>query len=149
MRELSDRGRRVSVAESCTGGLVAALLTDVEGYSHAFDRGFVSYTDGAKHALLDVSTQTLERHGAVSPEAAEEMAAGALANSTSDVALSITGFAGKAGPDDEVGLVYFGLARKSRPCLVEERHFGDLGRSGIRIEAVRTGVELLLRSLST
>ena len=117
------------VAESCTGGLLASLLTDVEGASHAFERGFVVYSEAAKCELLGVAKTQIERCGAVSREVALAMAEGALASSQADIALAVTGFAGAAGPADEPGLVHFACIRKGRPPVHREEHFGDIGRA--------------------
>jgi nicotinamide-nucleotide amidase len=146
MAEVCLRDLKVAVAESCTGGLAAAVLTDVEGHSHGFDRGFVTYTDEAKHALLDVAWDVLRTVGAVSPEAAKAMAAGALAESDADLALSITGFAGPGGPDDQPGLVYFGTAVRGREPEYAVRRFADTDRTSVRIESLRVGFQLLLET---
>ena len=101
---------KIAAAESCTGGLVAATLTEIPGSSDVFERGFVTYSNAAKAAMLDVPTDTLDRFGAVSRETAEAMAQGALAHSPADLAVSITGIAGPGGgtPAKPVGLVHFG-----------------------------------------
>ncbi|MBP6879312.1 MAG: CinA family protein [Phenylobacterium sp.] len=143
MFEISGRRMMVSLAESCTGGLLAAVLTDVEGSSHSFDRGYVAYTDTAKHRLLGVSEHILDVHGAVSAQAAKAMVEGVLAASDADLALSVTGFAGPGGPGEEPGLVYFGLQRRGRPARVERRRFGDVSRSCVRLACLRTGLSLL------
>src|SRR6188508_1726744 len=124
------KGLKLATAESCTGGLLAALLTDVSGRSHVFERGFVVYSDDAKCDLLGIARHKLERFGAVSAEIARAMALGALGNSRADIALSITGFAGPAGPDDEEGLVHFACARRDSAALEWEKHFGPIGRQG-------------------
>ena len=147
---LSEACRRelmLATAESCTGGLLASLLTDVEGCGHAFERGFVTYSEAAKNELLGVAKSLLEARGAVSREVALAMADGALRASEADVALSITGFAGAGGEGDEPGLVYFGVARKGAPTRTEEHHFGDCGRGGVRIECLRTAVRMLREAL--
>lgn len=122
------------------------MLTDVEGHSHGFDRGFVTYTDEAKHALLDVDWDILRTVGAVSPDAAKAMAAGALAASDADLALSITGFAGPGGPDDQPGLVYFGAAVRGRDADYAVRRFAETDRTSVRIESLRVGFQLLLEA---
>src|ERR1700761_2832909 len=121
-----DRELKLVMAESCTGGMLASLLTDVDGCGHAFERGFVPYTDDAKHALLDVPRALLERFTAVSAPVAEAMASGALARSQGDIALAITGFAGRGALGEEPGLVYFALARRDSAVRVGEAHFGDI-----------------------
>jgi nicotinamide-nucleotide amidase len=148
LKAAGDRELKLVTAESCTGGMLASLLTDVEGFSHAFERGFVPYTDEAKHALLDVPLPLLERFTAVSAPVAEAMAAGALARSSGDIALSITGFAGRGGPNEEAGLVYFALARRDSAVRIEEAHFGDVGRGPVRIACLRTALRMLRSALA-
>lgn len=142
-----ERELRIATAESCTGGLLASLLTDVEGASHAFERGFVVYTDEAKAELLGVPRDLIEREGAVSAPVAVAMAEGALGASKAQVALSVTGFAGPGAPDDEPGLVHFACARAGRPTTHRELHFGDVGRGAVRIECMRVGLEMLAEAL--
>lgn len=137
----------LATAESCTGGLLASLLTDVEGVSSTFERGFVVYSEDAKCELLHIARDTVERCGAVSRDVAIAMAEGALAASRADVALSITGFAGPGGPDDEPGLVHFGCARKGRDTLHREAHFGDIGRGPTRIACLRVALEMIGEAL--
>ena len=138
-----DRALKLATAESCTGGLLAALLTDVPGRSHVFERGFVVYSDDAKCDLLGIARDKVERCGAVSKEVAAAMAQGALQRSRADIALSITGFAGPAGPDDEEGLVHFACATRDGDVLGREEHFGPIGRQGVRIKALNVALELL------
>lgn len=138
-----DRELKLVTAESCTGGLLASLLTDVEGCAHAFERGFVTYTDAAKREQLGVSGDLLEREGAVSAPVAKAMAAGALAASRGDVALAVTGFAGRGAPDEEPGLVFFGVASRDGQAWVEEAHFGDVGRGEVRLACLRQALEIL------
>lgn len=138
-----DRDLTIVTAESCTGGLVASLLTDVEGASRAFERGFVVYTDEAKCELLAVDAEIIEKCGAVSRETAIAMAEGALACSHGDVAIAITGFAGPAGPDDEPGLVHFACARARLPTRHREAHFGDIGRGPVRLRCLDVAIEML------
>ncbi len=133
----------IATAESCTGGLLASLLTDVEGASHAFERGFVVYAKEAKCELLGIAPEVVERCNAVTREVAEAMAAGALAASHADVALGITGFAGPAGPDDEPGLVHLGCAGRRGHQAHRECHFGDIGRGEVRNAALRVALEML------
>ena len=134
---------RLATAESCTGGLLGSLLTDVQGASHAFERGFIVYTNEAKHELLGVPMTVLDEKGAVSREAAIAMAEGALARSRADIALSVTGFAGPGGEEDESGLVHFACARKGCETRHREEHFGDIGRGPTRVECVRTSLEMM------
>ena len=149
LREACDRGLMLVTAESCTGGLLASLLTDIPGCSHAFERGFVVYTDEAKHEMLGVGLDILETDGAVSARAACAMAEGALAHARGHIAVSITGFA-EAGPKpgDEAGLVHFASARRGQATLHLERRFGDVGRAQVRIGCLRTALEMMLNRLT-
>jgi len=136
---------KVAAAESCTGGLLAATLTEIPGSSDVFERGFVTYSNAAKAAMLDVPTDTLDRFGAVSRETAEAMAQGALAHSPADLAVSITGIAGPGGgtPAKPVGLVHFGAARRGRQTVHQERWFGDVGRAQVRRVSVLQALAML------
>ena len=138
-------GVMIATAESCTGGLVAGLLTSVAGSSAVVDRGFVTYSNEAKQEMLAVYGTTLERHGAVSAETAAEMARGALARSRADLAVSITGIAGPGGgsTDKPVGLVHFALARRPDGVRTVERRFGDIGRDEVRLASVDQALALL------
>jgi nicotinamide-nucleotide amidase len=142
LAEACERRLMLSTAESCTGGLLASVLTDVVGYSHAFERGFVVYTDQAKHETLGVPTDILERHGAVSEAVAIAMAQGALEASRADVAVSVTGFAGKGAPGDQPGLVHFAAARLGRPTRTLKREYGDVGRERVRLAALTDALEI-------
>ena len=133
----------IATAESCTGGLLASLLTDVEGASHAFERGFVVYSKQAKCELLGIAPDVVERCNAVTREVAEAMASGALAGSHADVALGITGFAGPGAPDDEPGLVHLGCATRNGHRAHRECHFGDIGRGEVRNAALRVALEMI------
>lgn len=143
------KGLTVACAESCTGGMVAAALTDVAGSSDVFLCGFVTYSNGAKRAMLGVSAQTLKDHGAVSEPVAREMAEGALAHSAANLAVSITGIAGPGsdGVKPE-GRVCFGLAATDRATLVETIEFGALGRANVRAAACDHALALLQGSHS-
>lgn len=143
-----ERGLMVTSAESCTGGLVAAALTDIAGSSAVFERGFVTYSNEAKIELLGVSPQTLAAHGAVSAHIAAEMVRGALRHSHAHIAVSITGIAGPGGGSDDkpVGLVWFGVADIHHEPRTVERRFGDIGRAGIRDAALKVALELLLET---
>nr|WP_243414975.1 CinA family protein [Altererythrobacter segetis] len=143
-----DRELRLATAESCTGGLLAALLTDVGGRGHVFDRGFVVYSKDAKCDLLGIARQKVDSCGAVSESVAREMAQGALRRSKSDIAVSITGFAGPGGPDDEEGLVHFACARRGGEVAHREEHFGEIGRDGVRIAALETALEMIEEALA-
>lgn len=142
-----EAGLSLATAESCTGGLLASLLTDVEGVSSTFERGFVVYSKDAKCELLHIARDTVERCGAVSRDVALAMADGALRASHADIALSITGFAGPGAPEDEPGLVHFGCARKGRDTAHREAHFGDIGRGPTRIACLRVALEMIGEAL--
>jgi nicotinamide-nucleotide amidase len=137
----------IATAESCTGGLLASLLTDITGCSHAFERGFVVYTNPAKNEMLGVPSDLLEDPGPVSEEVARAMAEGAIKHSRAHLSLSITGFAGPGAPGDEAGLVHFALARRNGPTSHRMERFGDLGRGGVRLECVRTALSMLRAEL--
>jgi nicotinamide-nucleotide amidase len=143
MRRLCDEQLSVATAESCTGGMLASLLTDIEGCGRGFERGFVTYSGEAKKELLGLSAEKVEENEAVNAEVARDMAEGALKRSKADIALSVTGFAGPGGPDDEEGLVFMACARRDRPTLIEERHFGAVGRGGVRIAALKVLLDML------
>jgi nicotinamide-nucleotide amidase len=142
---LAEKNLRVATAESCTGGLVAAALTEIAGSSAVVDRGFVTYSNAAKMALLKVSDATLALHGAVSQETAIEMARGALAASDAEVAIAVTGIAGPSGGSAEkpVGLVHLAAMRRDGPLRHREMRYGDIGRHAIRLATVRTALEML------
>lgn len=141
-------GLTIATAESCTGGMVAAALTDVAGASDVFDRGFITYSNAAKQAMLGVRAATLAAHGAVSEEVAREMAEGALAHSDAGIAVSITGIAGPGGSEFKPeGRVCFGLARKGQPTRSETRDFGALGRARVRAAARDRALDLLAEGL--
>lgn len=135
-------------AESCTGGLLAALLTDVEGLSHIFERGFVVYAEQAKCDLLGIDRALVDDCGAVSRDVALAMARGALARSRGKIALAITGFAGKTDEGEE-GLVHFACQREGRSVLHREEHFGAIGRDGVRLAALDVALQMLKEALDT
>jgi nicotinamide-nucleotide amidase len=143
MRALCERDLKVATAESCTGGLLASLLTDIEGCGHGFDRGFVTYSKEAKTELLGIEPALLERNDAVSEAVARAMAEGALDRSGADIAISVTGFAGPPGEGKEEGLVHFALASKQAETSHRVEHFGAKGRGPIRIAALRAMLEML------
>lgn len=144
LRECCDRNLMLVTAESCTGGLLASLLTDVPGCSHAFERGYVTYTNEAKHELLGVPQEVLDTVGPVSEAAARAMAEGALERSRGDLACSITGYAEAGpGPDQPAGLVHFAVARRNQPTTHVERRFGDVGRAAVRLGCLQTALEML------
>jgi nicotinamide-nucleotide amidase len=149
MRRLCDRDLTIAAAESCTGGMLAALLTDIEGAGHGFDRGFVTYTKEAKRDLLGIEPDVLERNDAVSEAVARAMAEGALDRSNADLAFGVTGFAGPAGPHCEEGLVHMALARRGGATVHWTRHFGDAGRGPVRIRSLKAMLEMLESALDT
>jgi nicotinamide-nucleotide amidase len=129
------KGLTVATAESCTGGMVGAALTDVAGSSDVYERGVITYSNAAKMALLGVRAETLDAFGAVSQEVAHEMAAGLLASAPVDIAVSVTGIAGPGGSEHKPeGRVCFGLATR-RGCAAHSVEFGALGRAGVRAAA--------------
>jgi nicotinamide-nucleotide amidase len=139
------RGLRIATAESCTGGLVAAALTEIAGSSDVVDCGFVTYSNAAKQRMLGVPAATLKRHGAVSAETAAAMARGALRKSRADLAVSITGIAGPGGGSKQkpVGLVYFAAASRDGRRLARRRLYGDVGRTRVRLRSVVEAIALL------
>jgi nicotinamide-nucleotide amidase len=142
-------GLRIATAESCTGGMVSAALTDIAGSSDVFERGFVTYSNAAKSEMLGVRAETLAAHGAVSEQVAQEMAEGALSHSQADMAVSITGIAGPGGSEFKPeGRVCFGLARKGRMTRTETVEFGARGRAAVRRAACDHALELLAQGLS-
>lgn len=141
------RGWKVATAESCTGGLVAGALTEIAGSSDVVDRGFVTYSNAAKMAMLGVPEAMLATHGAVSRQTAEAMARGALERAGVDLTVAITGVAGPGGGSAEkpVGLVHLVAAvRNSQASIVREMHYGDIGRSEIRRLSVIEAFGMLL-----
>lgn len=142
-------GLKIATAESCTGGMVAAALTDIAGSSAAIECGFVTYSNDAKKSLLDVSGETLASYGAVSEEVAQEMAEGALRKSLADVSVSITGIAGPGGSDFKPeGRVCFGLARAGWPTRTETIEFGAPGRAEVRRKSKDHALSLLLCAIT-
>jgi len=138
-----------ATAESCTGGLIIAAMTDIAGSSSVVDRGFITYSNEAKMEMLGVTAATLDAFGAVSAQTAQEMAEGALARSHAGIALAVTGIAGPDGGSAEkpVGLVWFGLAMKGSRTVVESRVFDNRGRDFIRRETVRHALAMGLEAL--
>jgi nicotinamide-nucleotide amidase len=145
LRRYEADGLRIVTAESCTGGLVAGLLTEIPGSSAVVERGFVTYSNEAKTEMLGVPAELLATHGAVSAPVARAMAEGALARSHGDVAVAITGIAGPGGATatKPVGLVHFALAARAEPTAHLERRYGDLGRTVIRARALADALALL------
>ena len=144
------RGIMLATAESCTGGMIAAALTDIAGSSTVVDRGFVTYSNEAKQDMLGVKAETLARFGAVSAETAREMAEGALAHSRAGIAVSVTGIAGPGGGSAEkpVGLVWFGLAQAGQPVHSEHRVFKNADRAEVRQAACRHALQMLETALA-
>ena len=141
-------GLHLATAESCTGGLVAGLLTEIAGSSDVVERGFVTYSNAAKHELLGVPEAMLAEHGAVSEPVARAMAEGALAHSHADVTVSITGVAGPGGGSaaKPVGLVHFAAARRGGPALHRQCRFGDIGRAAVRLKAIEVALAMLRKA---
>ena len=139
-----ERDLTLATAESCTGGMLASLLTDVPGVAHAFDRGFVTYSEKSKSDLLGVPAGLIEEKGAVSREVAVAMAEGALARSDANIAIAITGFADKG---EEPGLVHFACARAGRKTAHREEHFGPIGRGATRVACMRVAIEMMTEML--
>jgi nicotinamide-nucleotide amidase len=145
-----DKGLLIATAESCTGGMISAAITDIAGSSDVFDRGFVTYSNAAKTDLLGVSPDTIARHGAVSEETAAEMAAGALARSAADLVVAVTGVAGPgaSGAKPE-GRVCFGVMALGGAPATETVDFGPLGRAGVRQATVAHALGLLIKRMET
>ena len=141
MAELAERKLTLATAESCTGGLLASVFTDLEGVSHAFEAGFVVYSDEAKHLLLGIAPTYIDEHGAVSAPVAQAMASQALARSNAAVAVAVTGFAGP-GDGREEGCVFIALAAGARP-IVKGFEFGPIGRDGVRQRALDGALAML------
>jgi len=142
-------GKRVALAESCTGGLVAAALTEIAGSSDVIEAGFVTYSNESKEKVLGVSMDVIETFGSVSVAVAWAMAQGALKASGADAAVALTGIAGPAGGSDRkpVGTVVFALAERDadpKKIVADTKCFGDLGRGGVRLQAALCALELLL-----
>jgi nicotinamide-nucleotide amidase len=135
----------IATAESCTGGLLAATLTDVAGSSDVFERGFVTYSNDAKQAMLGVPPGTLEIYGAVSRETAHAMAAGALTHAPVDLTVSVTGIAGPQGAvaGKPVGLIHFAAASRGGQLVHDERKYGDIGRAQVRRASVEQALAIL------
>lgn len=142
-----QNGLRIATAESCTGGLIAGLLTEIPGSSDVVERGFVTYSNEAKAELLGIPSPLILAHGAVSEAVARAMAEGALTHSRAQVAVSVTGIAGPGGGSEikPVGLVHMAAARTGGKILHEEHRFGDIGRTEVRIATVEAALRLLQR----
>jgi nicotinamide-nucleotide amidase len=140
---------KIATAESCTGGLIAALLTDIAGASDVFDRGFVTYSNKAKEEVLGVPGDLMADVGAVSEPVARAMAEGALANSRANLAVAVTGIAGPGGgtPLKPVGLVHIAVARENQPIRHERFEFGDVGREDVRLLTVEKALDMVREAL--
>ena len=149
--ELRKRGLKLATAESCTGGLIAALFTEIAGSSDVIERGFVTYSNAAKTELIGVPDALIVQHGAVSETVARAMAQGALAHSYADVAVAVTGVAGPGGGSaaKPVGLVHIAAARKGGDVLHQECRFGDIGRGPIRLASVEVALQLISRAAAS
>jgi nicotinamide-nucleotide amidase len=148
--KLSSQGLKLATAESCTGGMVAAAITDIAGSSTIFDRGFVTYSNAAKIELLNVPLELIEQYGAVSEQVASAMAQGAFKNSNADITIAITGIAGPTGGSTEkpVGLVWFAVATRNL-THVDCKKFGAVSRSEIREKATQHALGAVLRQINT
>jgi nicotinamide-nucleotide amidase len=148
MKKLCAADLSIATAESCTGGMLAALLTDIQGAGHGFERGFVTYTKESKTDLLGIDPQLLQQNDAVSEAVARAMAEGALTRSRADLAFGVTGFAGPAGDEYEEGLVHMALARRNGETIHREAHFGDAGRGPVRLKTMEAMLDMLEEALS-
>lgn len=145
------KGLKIAVAESCTGGLLAGLLTEIPGSSDVFERGFVTYSNEAKQELLAVPPATIAAFGAVSPQTATAMAEGVIEHTPADIAASVTGVAGPGGGSQQkpVGHVQFAAARRGGETIGAVQEFGDIGRGPIRLAAVAFALSLIERQLDS
>lgn len=144
-------GKRIVTAESCTGGLIAGALTEISGSSAVVERGFVTYSNEAKHDMLNVLEASFAQYGAVSEQVAQQMAMGALERSRAEVAVSVTGVAGPSGGSDlkPVGTVCFGVAQKGAEPRTQRLIFSGQDRLGVRLETVRHALTLFQHTLSS
>ena len=145
LEKCRKHGVKIATAESCTGGMLAALITSVPGSSDVFDCGFVTYSNEAKKSMLHVSHEVIADHGAVSRECSLAMAHGAILESAATFAVSITGIAGPGGGTaaKPVGLVHLACAKRNGATLHREERFGDIGRDAVRVASVEVALELL------
>jgi nicotinamide-nucleotide amidase len=142
---LRAKGLKVATAESCTGGLIAGLLTEIPGSSDVVDRGFVTYSNEAKAQMLGIDPELIGKYGAVSEQVARAMATGALAHSDAGITVAVTGVAGPGGGSAEkpVGLVHFGACRRGGGVIHYEARYGDVSRTAIRIASVRQALAMI------
>jgi nicotinamide-nucleotide amidase len=147
--EARAKGLRIATAESCTGGLIAGLLTEIPGSSDVVERGFVTYSNDAKIEVIGVPEALIAAHGAVSEPVARAMAEGAIRHARAELTVAVTGVAGPGGgtADKPIGLVHIAVARESGETLHEEHRFGDIGRSRVRMKTVEAALKLLLKLL--
>jgi nicotinamide-nucleotide amidase len=140
-----EKNLLIATAESCTAGLIAGTLTEIPGVSSILDRGYVTYSNEAKHEMLGVSRDILKTHGAVSAQTAQAMARGVLGHSRVHLAVSVTGIAGPDGgsPEKPVGLVYFAAASRTGKIVDAEKRYGDVGRSQVRKQSVLQAFKML------
>lgn len=145
LERLRERGLMLATAESCTGGLISGLFTEIPGSSDVVERGFVTYSNAAKTAMLGVPAELITRRGAVSEEVARAMAEGALAHSRAQISVAVTGVAGPGGGSAQkpVGLVHLAASQTGGPTLHREIRLGDIGRTAIRIETVGAALNLI------
>jgi len=145
LAEARAKQLKIATAESCTGGLVAGLFTEIAGSSDVFERGFVTYSNDAKHELLGVPKTVLDVHGAVSKEVAQAMALGALKHSHADIVIAVTGIAGPGGATETkpIGLVHIAIARKDGAIVHRAFEFGDIGRTEVRLATLDAALALL------
>jgi nicotinamide-nucleotide amidase len=144
-----SQGLKIVAAESCSGGLLAAALTEVAGSSDVFERGFITYSNAAKVEMLGVGAAVIERHGAVSAAVAVAMADGALRQSLADISVSVTGIAGPGGGTVQkpVGLVYIAVQRRTDTAAVQRFNFAATSRNDVRVASVREGLRLMSEAL--
>ena len=149
LSDLQARSMMLATAESCTGGLISALLTEIPGSSAVVERAFVTYSNEAKMECIGVPNALLESHGAVSEQVARAMAEGAVAHSNAQIAVAVTGIAGPGGetPNKPVGLVHIAVAMADHPTAHQESRYGDIGRSEVRLATVRSAIDLLKSQL--
>ncbi len=149
LETLRGRKQTLATSESCTGGLIGGLFTEIPGSSDVFDRGFVTYSNRAKHEMLGVPEHLIHEQGAVSEAVARSMADGALTHAGAQLALAVTGIAGPGGGTEEkpVGLVYVALAMEGREAVAQEFRFGDLGRDLVRQRTIAAALDMLEASL--
>lgn len=146
VKTFADLNLMIATAESCTGGLISGAITDVDGSSAVFDRGFTTYSNAAKIDMLGVPASLIEKHGAVSEEVARYMAAGALSRSNADITVAVTGVAGPGGGTTQkpIGLVYIAVQYRGRSVVVSKEMFGDIGRAEIRQATVFRALSMAL-----